>query len=134
MAPLVAGRGGSGVEVLITGGAGLLGHHLVQVLLERGDRVRVLALPDEDVSWLERRGVAVHRGDICRPETLVAPMQGAERVVHLAAMMGVWRPLADYRAVNVAGTENVCRAAIAEGISRVVHVSSWTVYGMGLRE
>jgi nucleoside-diphosphate-sugar epimerase len=48
-------------------------------------------------------------------------------------MMGVWRPLADYHAVNVTGTENVCRAALAAG-ARVVHVSSWTVYGMALGE
>ena len=46
--------------------------------------------------------------------------------------MGVWRPLQDYRDVNVIGTRNVCRAALAEGVSRVVHVSSWTVYGMDL--
>jgi nucleoside-diphosphate-sugar epimerase len=47
-------------------------------------------------------------------------------------MMGVWRPLADYQAVNVTGTENVCRAALEEAVQRVVHVSSWTVYGMAL--
>ena len=52
-------------------------------------------------------------------------------MLHLAGMMGLWRPIEDYRAVNVTGTENVCRAALAEG-ARVVHVSSWTVYGMGL--
>jgi len=52
-------------------------------------------------------------------------------VVHLAGMMGLWRPLADYQEVNVTGTENVCRAALSEG-ARVVHVSSWTVYGMDL--
>jgi nucleoside-diphosphate-sugar epimerase len=120
------------MEVLITGGGGLLGRHLVQELLERGDRVRVLALPGEDVGWLEERGVVVHRGDICRPETLVTPMTGVEKMFHLAAMMGVWRPLDDYYAVNVTGTENVCREALAQGVSRVVHISSWTVYGMGL--
>jgi nucleoside-diphosphate-sugar epimerase len=38
----------------------------------------------------------------------------------------------DYHAVNVTGTENVCRAALAQGVRRVVHVSSWTVYGMAL--
>jgi nucleoside-diphosphate-sugar epimerase len=120
------------VEILITGGGGLLGHHLVPALLDRGDRVRVLALPDENVSWLEERGVTVHRGDICQPQTLAKPMEGAEGVLHLAAMMGAWHPLQDYRAVNVTGTENVCRAALAHGIHRFVHISSWTVYGMGL--
>jgi nucleoside-diphosphate-sugar epimerase len=118
------------VEALITGGGGQLGRHLLRALLDRGDRVRVLALPGEDVSWLEEREVAIHRGDICRPETLATPMRGAEAVLHLAGMIGVWRSLEDYIAVNVAGTENVCRAALAHGVRRVVHVSSWTVYGM----
>jgi len=117
---------------LITGGNGHLGRFLVQALQQRGDTVRVLALPGEDTSWLESCGVAIHRGDVRDPQTLVAPMRGVDGVFHLAALIGVWRPMADYRAVNVTGTENVCRAALAEGVRRLVHVSSWTIYGMGL--
>lgn len=118
--------------ILVTGGNGHLGRFLVQALQERGDDVRVLALPSEDTSWLEARGVAVHRGDVRQPQTLADPTRGVDAVFHLAAMIGVWRPMADYRAVNVAGTENVCRAALAAGVSRFVHASSWTIYGMGL--
>jgi nucleoside-diphosphate-sugar epimerase len=121
------------MEILITGGGGLLGRHLVPALLHRGDDVRVLALPGEDTSGLQERGVAVHRGDIREPGTLVEPMRGVQGVIHLAAMMGLWRPFADYHAVNVTGAENVARAALAAGVARLVHVSSWTVYGMGLR-
>ena len=117
--------------ILVTGGNGHLGRCLVEALQERGDTVRVLALAGEDTSWLEERGVEVYRGDVRRPETLTAPMRGSEGVFHLAAMIGVWRPFEDYHAVNVAGTENVCRAALAEGVRRLVHVSSWTIYGMG---
>jgi nucleoside-diphosphate-sugar epimerase len=120
------------MEILITGGNGLLGHHLVEALQERGDSVRVLALPGEDATWLEQRGVTVHRGDIRDPAALTEPMRDAEGVLHLAAMMGVWRPFADYRAVNVTGTENVCRAVLAAGARRLVCVSSWTVYGMNI--
>jgi 2-alkyl-3-oxoalkanoate reductase len=120
------------MDILITGGNGLLGRHLVAALQQRGDTVRVLALPAEDTGWLRQRGVAVHTGDVRRPQTLAAPMGGVRAVLHLAGMMGVWRPIEDYRAVNVTGTENVCRAALAEGVRRVVHVSSWTVYGMAL--
>ncbi|MFL5902376.1 MAG: NAD-dependent epimerase/dehydratase family protein, partial [Solirubrobacteraceae bacterium] len=119
------------MEILITGGNGLLGRHLVSALQDRGDSPRVLALPGEDAAWLEERGVAVHRGDILRPETLAEPISGVEAVMHLAGMMGVWRGVEDYHAVNVTGTENVCRAALTEG-ARVVHVSSWTVYGLAL--
>ncbi len=121
------------MKILITGGTGLLGRHLVPALQERGDSVRMLALPGENTSWLEERGIPVYRGDIRQPETLTEPMQGVDGVFHLAAMMGVWRPIEDYRAVNVTGTENVCRAALNAGVRRLVHISSWTVYGMNLR-
>lgn len=120
------------MEVLITGGNGLLGRHLVTALQDRGDSVRVLALPEEDIRWLRHRGVAVHRGDVRWPDSLAAPMSGVAGVLHLASMTGVRQSIGKYRAVNVAGTRNVCRAALSEGVRRVVHVSSWTVYGMDL--
>jgi nucleoside-diphosphate-sugar epimerase len=119
-------------EILVTGGNGFVGRHVVSALQDRGDRLRVLALPDEDTRSLEESGIAVHRGDIRRPDSLVAPMQGVERVLHLAALMDVWRPVDHYHAVNVTGTENVCRAALAAGVSRLVHMSSSSVYGMAL--
>jgi nucleoside-diphosphate-sugar epimerase len=120
------------MDVLITGGNGLLGHHLVEALQARGDQAQVLTLPGEDTSWLEERNVTVHRGDLRDAAPLSGVFDRAEGVLHLAAMMGVWRPLADYRAVNVTGTRNVCRAALEAGTRRLVHVSSWTVYGMNL--
>ena len=120
------------MEILITGGNGLLGRHLVSALEDRGDDVRVLALPSEDTSSLEERGVAVHRGDIRRRETLTGPMSGVDAVLHLAGMMGVWRPMEHYRDVNVTGTENVCRAALAAGVRRLVHMSSSSIYGVAL--
>ncbi|MBV9853431.1 MAG: NAD-dependent epimerase/dehydratase family protein [Streptosporangiaceae bacterium] len=118
-------------EILVIGGNGFVGRHLVPALQDRGNSVRVLALPTEDTRWLEAREVVVHTGDIREPDTLAAPMHGVERVVHLAGMMGVWRPMEEYYAVNVSGTKNVCRAVLAAK-ARLVHVSSWTVYGMSL--
>jgi nucleoside-diphosphate-sugar epimerase len=59
-------------------------------------------------------------------------MRGAQAVLHLAGLVGVWRPMEDYHAINVTGTQNVCRVALSEGVDRVVHVSSWVVYGMAL--
>jgi nucleoside-diphosphate-sugar epimerase len=120
------------MDILITGGNGLLGRHLIPALEDVGHRARVLVLPGEDASFLESRGTLVVRGDITDPQTLTGAVSGVDAVVHLAGMMGVWRPVEDYHAVNVTGTENVCRAALAAGVRRVVHVSSWTVYGMAL--
>ncbi len=118
------------METLITGGTGLVGHHLVTALQQRGVSVRALVLPTEDASWLEERDVTIYRGDIRAPDTLTVPMRRVDTVFHLAAMQGLWLPIEEYYKVNVTGTENVCRAALAAGIRRVVHVSSWTIYGM----
>ncbi len=120
------------MEILITGGNGFLGRNLTLVLQERGDSVRVLALPTEDTTWLEKRGVKIFRGDLRNLDMLTAPMRGVDGVFHLAAMMGAWRPMRDYYAVNVTGTENVCRAALAQGVSRIVHISSAMVYNMAI--
>lgn len=119
-------------DILVTGGNGFVGRHLIQALAGRGDRVRALVLPGEDVVWLEDHGVQVHRGNICLPDSLARPLRDADKVVHLAGLMGVRRPIAAYRAINVTGTQNVCQAALAAGVTRLVHMSSSSVYGMAL--
>jgi nucleoside-diphosphate-sugar epimerase len=120
------------MKILITGGNGFLGRNLVLALQARGDSVRIVALPAENAGWLHTRGVAVFRGDIRDPDVLTEPMRGVEGVIHLAAMIGTWGSIEDYRAVNVQGTENVCRAALAAGAKRLVHVSSAMVYNMAM--
>jgi 2-alkyl-3-oxoalkanoate reductase len=118
--------------ILVTGGNGFVGRHVVSALQARGDDVRVVALPSEDASWLGQRGATVYRGDIRLPETLAEPVRGVDAVLHLAAMMDVWRPIDNYWAVNVTGTENICRAALAASVRRFVHMSSSSVYGVAL--
>jgi nucleoside-diphosphate-sugar epimerase len=122
------------VKVLVTGGAGFLGQHLVAALSERGDAVRVFDRPSAHSERLARADVEFHAGDICQAASLTESMQGVDAVVHLAAMSAVWAPMEEYHAVNVTGTENVCRAALGAGVERLVHISSWTVYGMGLEQ
>ena len=63
--------------------------------------------------------------------TLAPAVKDVDVIIHLAGMMGVNRPLADYRRVNVTGSENLYRAAQRAGVRRFVHTSSHTVYGLG---
>lgn len=118
------------MEILVTGGNGFAGRHLISALLERRESVRALLSPLGDSTWLEERGIAVFRGDIRSSEALVAAMRGADAVFHLAAETKVWGRMRDSYAVNVGGTENVCRAALKVGVGRLIHVSTFTVYGM----
>jgi nucleoside-diphosphate-sugar epimerase len=119
------------MKVLITGATGLLGGHLVQELQQRGEQIRALVLPVENAERLIAQGVEVVRGDVTDASTLVPAVKEIDIVIHLAGMMGVRRPLAEYRLVNVVGSENLYRAAQAAGVRRFVHTSSHTVYGLG---
>jgi nucleoside-diphosphate-sugar epimerase len=119
------------MKVLITGATGLLGGHLLHALQQRGEQIRALVLPVENAEKLMAQGVEVVRGDVTDTSTLAPAVKDIEIIIHLAGMMGVERPLADYRLVNVTGSENLYRAAQAEGVRRFVHTSSHTVYGLG---
>src|ERR1700737_1632044 len=119
------------MRVLITGATGLLGGHLIKQLQDRGEHIRALVLPVENTDKLTAQGVEVVRGDITDASTLAPAVKDIDLIFHLAGMMGVWRPLADYRRVNVTGSENLYRAAQAGGVRRYVHTSSHTVYGLG---
>ncbi len=119
------------MKVLITGATGLLGGHLLHALQQRGEQIRALVLPSENAEKLTAQGVEVLRGDVTDAGTLAPAVKDCELVIHLAGMMGVNRPLADYRLVNVTGSGNLYRAAQAAGVRRFVHTSSHTVYGLG---
>jgi nucleoside-diphosphate-sugar epimerase len=119
------------MRVLITGATGLLGGHLIKELQQREEDIRALVLPVENADRLEKQGVKVVRGDITDASSLGPAVKGIELIFHLAGMMGVWRPLDDYRLVNVTGSQNLYKAAQKAGVRRFVHTSSHTVYGLG---
>ena len=119
------------MKVLVTGATGLLGGYLLQALQQRGEQIRALVLPIEHADKLIAQGIEVVRGDVTDASTLAPAVKNIEIVIHLAGMMGVNRPLADYRLVNVTGSEHLYRAAQSAGVRRFVHTSSHTVYGLG---
>jgi UDP-glucose 4-epimerase len=119
----------------VTGGAGFVGSHLVDALVERGASVRVL---DNFATgqWANtgRFGDAVQivEGDLRDAETVHEAMTGVDVVFHLAALPSVTRSVeqpATSHDVNATGTLNVLLAARDRGIRRVVYASSSSVYG-----
>ena len=128
----------TGRKVLVTGAAGFIGSHLTEALVRRGADVRAFVRYTSAGSWgwLDdselKDQMEVFAGDVRDPETLIAPMAGAEVVLHLAALIAIpysyVTPLA-YVRTNVEGTTNVLEAARAAGVQRVVHTSTSEVYG-----
>jgi 2-alkyl-3-oxoalkanoate reductase len=121
------------VTVLVTGAAGLLGSHVTELLLEGGERPRVLVRPGESIHELAEGRVDVRRGDIRDPAALEAAVRGVDRVLHCAARTGPWGPAAEYERTNVRALETLVRTALSAGVRRIVHVSSITVHGNDLR-
>ncbi len=116
--------------ILLTGGNGFVGRHLIRALQQRGDKVRVLSTSKGDTAWLKQHDVTIFRGDVRDPDTLIEPMCGVDAVFHLVAETRKWGPMQRSYAINVTGTENVCRAALAAGVQRLVHISTFTIYNM----
>lgn len=125
---------GNGRHVLITGGAGFIGGHIVDTLLADGWQVAVV----DDLSGGERANVSPDATfincDITAPELdAVCAAQAYDAVVHCAAQTSVPRSVADPafdRHVNLVGTENVLACAKETGVRRVVFFSSGgAVYG-----
>lgn len=118
------------MKVLVTGAAGFLGGHLVDMLLERGDEVRAMVRPTEDASRLRKLdGVEVVLGDLVDRESLKRVVKGMKRVYNVAAKTGPWGLEKEYNAVNVWGVADLMTASMDAGVQRIVHTSSITVYG-----
>ncbi len=128
------------MKVLVTGGAGFIGSHLIRLWLKKNNRLEIVNLDKltycGDVSRLaELRSNPRYQfveGDICDPSVVERAMRGCDGVVHLAAETHVDRSLLNAKVfidTNVYGTYVMLEAARKAGVKRFVHVSTDEVYG-----
>lgn len=111
--------------IYITGGSGFLGSHIVERLVSRGSDVRVLVRNREraqkegrlaglEIDWVD--------GDVTRPESLAAGLEGVDQIIHTAAI-AIEKSQATYEEVNFQGTVNLVDAAKEAGIKRFINIS-----------
>lgn len=122
-------------RILVTGGAGFIGSHLVEALLEQGYSVRVLDnLSSGKLSNLpvDRCHLTLVIGDVADAVTVARAMKDCTAVVHLAAVASVQAsvddPVATHQS-NFVGTLTLCEAMRQAGVKRVVYASSAAIYG-----
>lgn len=128
-----------GKRVLVTGGDGFIGSHLVDRLLAEGAAVRVLVhyTPSGRLGWLHGReaDVEILSGDVRDGERVLQAVDGREVVFHLAALIGIpysYQSPESYVQTNVMGTYHVLNASRRAEVERVVHTSTSEVYGTAL--
>ena len=118
-------------KVLVTGGTGFIGSHLVRRLLDRGAEVRCLARPASRLDNLKELPIEIVRGDLRDLSSLREAMRNCSVVYHCAADYRLWcKDPGEMYASNVEGTNNCMQAAYDEGVGRVVYTS--TVGCLGL--
>lgn len=110
---------------LITGATGHIGNVLVRHLLEIGQKVRTLVMPEEDQTPLRGLDVEIVRGDILDAASLEPAFRNVDTVFHLAGMISILPGRNDLlRSVNISGTRNIIYSCKQAGIRRLVYSSS----------
>jgi len=126
------------MNILVTGGAGFIGKHLVRSLLEKNYVVTIFDnfsnSTKDSISSLVEMGAKIIEGDITKPLETLNAIKDQDVVIHLAAKISVSEsisnPLETYR-VNVNGTRNVLAACEKNNIKKLIVASSAAVYGEG---
>ncbi len=125
-------------NVLVTGGDGFIGSHLVELLVGKGAKVRALSQYNSFNSWgwIEDVGckneIEIISGDIRDPFLCKRICKDIDIVFHLAALIAIpysYIAPSSYIETNVNGTLNICQAALENGCSRIIHTSTSEVYG-----
>jgi dihydroflavonol-4-reductase len=112
-------------RVLVTGGAGFIGQHLVSALVARDRKVRIL---DRRPPVCAVSGAEYVSGSILDSALVDETLNDVDEVYHLAGLPGMWLPeKKDFHAVNFQGTEVVIAAARKRGIARFLHCSTESI-------
>ncbi len=120
-----------GHTAFLTGATGFVGTHLARELREQGWAVTALVREGADRGGLAGLDIEFRVGDVTEPDSLLAAMpQAVDAVFHVAASTNIWsRRNAEQDRINIGGTEHVLETAITRGAGRLVHTSSFIVWG-----
>lgn len=116
------------MKTLVTGATGFLGKALARRLKGRGDEVTVTGRNPVTLAELEREGMRPLRADLTDAEAIHDACRGRDVVFHCGAFSSAWGPARDFYLSNVVGTRNVIAGCEAQGVRRLVHVSTPSIY------
>jgi nucleoside-diphosphate-sugar epimerase len=116
------------MTILVTGGTGFIGRHLIDTLIARGDIVRALVRQTSNTKPLKALNVELVVADLRNSESIDHVMQGVDRILHLAAAPD-WSTNKEHWNTNYLATKNLLEAALKWKINRFVHCSTVGILG-----
>ena len=116
-------------RILITGGAGFMGQHLANYLVQQNESVRSVDIRHENTPSMAD-GLERIKLDILDSISVTRAIEGCDVVVHNAALVPLTRAGQAFWDVNVEGTRNVLEASLNCGVRKVIYISSSSVYGL----
>lgn len=114
---------------VLTGATGQLGSHIAEQLRSAGEAVRAFVRPGSDTAFLQQIGAEIVSGEMTDSSAMRQAVAGADIVYNCAARVSDWGPWAAFEAEAAACTRNLLDACRAQNVSRLLHVSSISVYG-----
>jgi nucleoside-diphosphate-sugar epimerase len=117
-----------GVKVLVTGGTGFLGSHIVDALIKDDNEIYCLVRDTTKASRLKKLGVHILSGDLLNRTSLAIAMRGIDCVIHAAAKVSDWGSWEEFKLNTIEGTENILFAASMRNVERFMHISTVDVY------
>lgn len=121
-------------KILITGGAGFIGSHLTEYLVENGNSVIVLdnLLRGNKIPKSTFEKITFVKGDVCDYDTVLESSKGCDYIFHFAAILGVDivadNPM-ETMETEVIGTQNIVKAALENGVQNIIYASTSGIYG-----
>ncbi|WP_168122856.1 SDR family NAD(P)-dependent oxidoreductase [Paenibacillus sp. HB172176] len=126
-------------NALVTGATGFLGRHMCMRLSELGWNVTGMGRNEEVGAELQARGIRFLRGDLREESAVDRACARQEAVFHCGALSSPWGTYRQFKSVNVGGTTNVVACARKQGVKRLIHISTPSIYfdyraRLGIRE
>jgi farnesol dehydrogenase len=117
-------------NILVTGGTGFIGVHLVKKLNQLGHKLKILIRENSDITpFKDFKNITYVKGDVTDIDSLYSSVDGIDLIYHLAAYTRMWaRDETIFKEVNITGTENIIKVALEKDL-RLIYLSSFIALG-----
>ncbi len=112
------------MTILVTGGTGFLGAHLVKQLLDLGHDIKVMGRNFQNVQALLAHGAERVHTDLRDEKAVIEACKECEVVVHAGALSSPWGKRSDFEAINSGGTQSILKGCLIHKVRRLVHIST----------